>query len=166
MMISRKMANRLNKQIKNEFYSAWLYRAMAYTLESMGLPVFAKWFFIQASEETEHAEKIAKYVLEQDAEVALESIPKPEGDFSTVKKIVQAALDHELLVTKQVNEIMDMAIRENDHATRSFINWFVDEQVEEVASVRELFDMVKHAKEHGQLLMLEGRVWRLVEARK
>ncbi|MFQ6009317.1 MAG: ferritin, partial [Candidatus Zixiibacteriota bacterium] len=134
--------------------------------ESMNLKVFAQWFYLQAKEEQEHAMKIAKYLLDQGAEVKLQALPEPKTSYGSAEEICQAAVDHELLVTKMIHDLVDTARSENDTATQVFLNWFVEEQVEEVASVKELLDMVKLAKTPGQILMLEGRVWRMVEARK
>jgi len=163
MMISQKMADSLNEQVKNEFYSSWLYLAMAYKFESMGLKVFAKWFFRQADEEKEHAMKIAKYILDQGAEVKLTALDKPKTEYASAEEIVGDAVNHEKLVTKMINDLVDLALKENDHATFSFLQWFVNEQVEEVASTTELYDLVKMAPGPGQMYMLEGRVYHLLE---
>ncbi|RME28861.1 MAG: ferritin [Candidatus Zixiibacteriota bacterium] len=163
MMISQAMSDRLNEQVKNEFYSFYLYLAMAYAFEKMNLPIFAKWFFLQADEEREHAMKMAQYILDQGGEVKLAGLPDPKTDYKSAQEIVSDALEHEQLVTRQVGEIADLAIKENDHATRQFIDWFVAEQVEEVKSASELLELVKMADTPGRLLMLEGR---LVHMRK
>ncbi|HWR81765.1 MAG TPA: ferritin [Candidatus Deferrimicrobium sp.] len=166
MMISDKMAARLNEQIKNEFYSYWLYLSMAFSLETMNLRVFGEWFHIQANEEQEHAMKFAKYLIDQGADVKLQALPEPKTKFASVQEICQGAVDHELQITKNINDLMDLARAEKDHATEAFLHWFVGEQVEEVASVKELLEMVKLAQTAGQILMLEGRVYQLVQGRK
>lgn len=163
MMISQKMADRLNEQVKNEFYSAWIYHAMVYSFESMGLPIFAKRFVKQAEEEREHAEKIARYILDQGAEVKLTALAQPKTDYSSAVEIIQAALEHEKLVTRQIHEIAELASAEKDQATHYFIGWFVTEQIEEVASMTELLNMVKLAGTPGQLLQLEGRLYNMME---
>ena len=159
MMISQKMADQLNEQVKNEFFAQWAYLDMAFAFENMGLKIFAKWFFRQADEEKEHAMKIAQYLLDQGAEVLLKSLDKPKNKYSSAEEIVSAAVDHELGVTKNINDLVDLARAENDHATDNFLQWFVQEQVEEVASTTELLDMVKMASGPGQLFMLEGRLY-------
>ncbi len=166
MMISTKMAKALNDQIAAEYGSFYIYAAMAYKLETMNLPVFARWFHLQAAEEREHAEKIAKYILEQGGDVKLQAIDAPKATWKSCLEICEGALEHEKYITKRIHDLMALAHKENDYATASFLNWFVDEQVEEVASTNELVEMVKLAKTPGHLLQLEGRVWRLVEARK
>ncbi|HKK20543.1 MAG TPA: ferritin [candidate division Zixibacteria bacterium] len=165
MMISQKMADAINEQIKNEFYSGWLYTAMAYKFESMGLKVFAKWYYKQAGEEREHAEKFAKYLIDQGAEVMLTAIDKPKTNWKSAEEMTTAAVEHEKVVTTMIHKLVDLARSENDHATFNMLQWFVDEQVEEVASATELMDMVKLATAPGQLLMLEGRLYHMVEAK-
>lgn len=163
MMISKKMAARLNEQVNHEFFNAWTYFSMAYWFENAGLTVFAKFFHKQAEEEQGHGKKIAKYLIDQGAHVRLASLPAPVVDYKTAKQIVEAFVEHEIKTTKMVHEIVDLAIKENDHATRNFIDWKVDEQVEEVASANELLGMVRHAETPGQLMMLEGRVYHMLE---
>lgn len=158
-MISEKMAARLNEQVKNEFYAEWAYLAMAYSFEDMGLKVFAARFFQQATEEREHAMKVAKYLVEQGAAVKLQQLPQPKIDYKSAEEIVAAALEHEKKVTRDFNEIADLAISERDHATGAFCKWFIDEQVEEVSSMSELLTWVKMASSPGQLLMLENRIY-------
>lgn len=163
MMISSKMAARLNKQITHEHHNAWSYTAMGYWFESNGLKVFAKFFHKQAGEEREHAEKIAKYLLDQGAEVVLTALDKPKTSYKSPLEACQEFVRLEVVTTKMVHEIVDMATKERDHATRDFIDWKVSEQVEEVASANELLGMVKLAGTPGQILMLEGRVWQMME---
>jgi ferritin len=160
-MITKNMAEALNRHTTREYYSYWLYRQMAYRLDSMGLKIFAQWFSQQASEEVMHAEKFASYILDQGGEVHLEKLDKPEGDFSTVEKVCNAALEHEKKITAWINELVGVARSANDYATEQFLSWFVSEQVEEEATVTQLRDMVKMAESPGQLLMLEDRIMAL-----
>lgn len=165
MALSKKAIKDINDQIAAELESAHTYKAMAYKLEALGLKVFAKWFHLQAAEEREHAEKFADYLLDRGAEVTLAAIAKPAAKWKSCQDICADALKHEQYITGRINKLMDGANKENDHATQAFLQWFVTEQVEEEASVTELLDMVKMATTAGQLLMLEGRVWRLIEDR-
>jgi len=160
MMISEKMAKRLNEQVRNEYFAKWSYLAMALAFEDMSLKGFAGWFYGQASEEEGHAKKIGKYMLDQGASVKLMALPEPKTDYKSAEEIIQAALNHELMVTEQVHEIARMAEEEGDLATRNFINWKIEEQVEEVSSMTELLEMVKMAQTPGQLLMLQGHLKR------
>ena len=164
-MISDGMAAKLNEQVREEFNSYWIYLAMAYKLEEMNLKVFSKWFHKQADEEKEHAMKFAQYILDQGAEVKLAKLDAPKSDYGSVKDIVKTAVDHEVHITKCINKLVDAARSENDHATESFLGWFVDEQVEEVASTSDLMDMVNMAETPGQIFMLENRLWHMVQNR-
>jgi len=167
MMISDAMAASLNEQIKHEHYSSYLYLSMSYALEQMNYRVFAQWFTLQAEEEDAHALKMARYLIEQGAPVRLEAIDQPPAEFCSVLEIVQAALDHEKLITRRIHDISKQAREGNDPATESFLQWFVTEQVEEVDSVNELLEVVRMAENPAQLLLLEdSRVSRMVSERQ
>ena len=161
MMISEVMAAKLNTQVKEEFNSYWIYLGMSYALYNMNLRGYAKWFEEQAGEEQKHGMKIAKYLVEQGAKVKLGALESPKSEYASVEEIAKGSLDHEIKITKLIHELMDLAGKENDHATASFLSWFVDEQVEEVAIATQLLQLVKLTKEPGQLLMLEGRIFEL-----
>ena len=155
MMISTAMEKKLNSQAAAEFAASHEYLAMACAFEGMGLKIMGRRFFAQAEEEREHALKLVKYVQEVGGSAELGAIPKPSGDHSTPMKILKAALSAELRVTKQVNALMALAEKENDYATRGFLQWFVDEQVEEVSSISELVQLAQMAKD---MLQVEARV--------
>jgi ferritin len=166
MMISQKMVKSLNEQVKNEFFAEWTYLSMAYQFESMNLKIFAKWFFLQAAEEHEHAMKIAKYIVDQGGVVHLQQLPAPKLKWKSALEICDDAVKHEKNVTQMIDKLMEQAKAEKDNATQVFLHWFVKEQVEEVASTTELRDMVALTQSEGQVLMLEGRIWRMVEERE
>lgn len=161
MMISAAMSAKLNTQVKEEFFSYWTYLAMSYKLHEMGFKGYAKWYELQAGEEMGHATKIAKYLVEVGAPVKLGTLDTPKSDYGSVKEIVQTALDHERKITKLINECVDLADKENDHATSNFLAWFVDEQVEEESTALQLLNLVSLATEKIQLLMIEGRIFEL-----
>ncbi len=163
MMISERVATRLNEQVNQEFYNAWTYYAMAYWFENVNLKVFAKFFYKQAEEEQGHARRIAQYLVDQGAVVRLAALPAPKVEYKNVKEVVEDFVSHEVETTKQVHEIVTLAMAENDYATRNFIDWKVAEQVEEVATANELAAMVRLADTPGQLLMLEGRVYQMMQ---
>lgn len=163
MMISKVMNASLNKQIANELGASHKYLAMAYCFDDMGLKVFAKRFGQQADEERGHALKIARFIQDVGGRVVFEALDKPKGDYKSAKEIVQAALDSELTVTKQINELVAQSEKEKDYATRSFLQWFVDEQVEEVSSMTELLKLVAMAGEQF-LFQIEGRLMSMMAA--
>lgn len=165
MMISKKMEKAINDQIAAELESEYIYLAMAYKFEDMNLPIFAKWFYKQAEEEHEHAMKFGKYLIDQGASVEVKAIAAPKAIWKSALDICKAAVEHEKYITKRIHDLVSIAMGEKDYATNSFLNWYVDEQVEEVATTTELMEMVKLADKPGQLLQLEGRVYRMVEAR-
>jgi ferritin len=137
-LISDAVNAKLNEQVKNEFGASHAYLAMSAAFDSMGLKILAARFLEQSEEEREHALKIFKYIQDVGGDVALTTIPEPKAKFETAKDIIKAALDSELTVTQQINNLVALADKEKDYATRSFLNWFVDEQVEEVQSMRDL----------------------------
>lgn len=161
MLISEKMQAKLNEQINNEQYSAHLYLSMATALDSMGLKIFAEFYYRQAKEETEHAMKILKYVVDAGGSVELKGIADPKTKFKDVAEIVQGGLDHEIKITNLIKEIAALAEEEKDYLTRSFISWFLDEQVEEVSTAQDLVDIVRLTPS-GMVLAMESRVARML----
>ena len=150
-MISSKMQKALNAQIGMEFAAAMKYDAMAAHFEAEALPQAAKRFFKQASEEREHAHKFLRYVLDAGGRVQIPEIPAPPHTYKSSEAAAQAALDSELAVTKSINKIMDLAIEEKDHATAAMLQWFVTEQVEEIASAGQFLRLVQRAGEKNIL---------------
>jgi len=155
-MISKKLQNAINKQINKELYSEYLYLSMAAYLESIGLEGFANFFKVQVQEERFHAMKFFDYVNERGGRVMLETIDRPQIEFKSPVEIFEIAYKHEQYVTKLINELMEVAIKENDHAARSFLNWYIDEQVEEEASMDKVLNQLKMIGGKGQgMLMLD-----------
>lgn len=154
MAISDKMAAKLNEQVTNEFYASHLYLAIACLLDGRALKMLSGWFRAQAEEERGHAMKIIGYLSSQGADVKLKGIPEPKADFDEVVDAVAAAHEHEMKVTKQFNELMALAESEKDYASREFIAWFINEQVEEEESTAHLRDIAKLAGKN--LLQLES----------
>ena len=145
MMISDKMNAQINAQITSEFGAAHTYLAMACYFDDLSLPALTAFFEKQSAEEREHAEKFIGYVRDIGGKVTLEGIARPDASWQSPAQAVQAALDSELTVTRQIHALADLAREENDHSTKNFLNWFVAEQVEEVATMTQLTDAVKHA---------------------
>jgi len=162
MMISEKMNKKLNEQITNEFHAAHLYLDFSCAFTDMGLEVFAAWFRHHAEEERVHGMKIFGYLHDVGGHVRLEKIKEPGNRPDSVAGLVQAALDHELKVTRQINDLVALSDEENDYATRSFLQWFVDEQVEEVKTVTDLLNLLKLA-DGKYFLQVEARLARMME---
>ena len=158
-MISGKMAKAINEQINKELYPSYLYLAMSAQAEAMGLKGFASWFKVQAAEENGHAMKFFGYLGEQGARVKLAAIDQPPVEFKSAKAMFEETLQHEKSVTASIHALADLALAEKDHATGSFLRWFVDEQVEEEANAQEIVDWLKLAGDAGNaLLFLDSKL--------
>jgi ferritin len=154
-MISEKLQDAINEQINRELYSGYLYLSMAAYFDSMNLPGFANFMRVQEEEERFHAMKFYDFLNERGGRVVLKKIAQPEVDFDSPVEVFELSLKHEQFVTKSINELMDLAIAENDHATKSFLNWYVDEQVEEEDTMDGIVNKLKliGGKGHGMLMM-------------
>ena len=155
-MLSKRMLKELNNQINAEFWSAYLYLSMTAYFEENNLSGFAKWMNIQYQEETTHANRLFKYVYERGGSVKLQPIDAVKTIWKDEIEIFQDTLDHERKVTALINNLVDIAIEEKDHATNNMLQWFISEQVEEEASVEEILNQLKmlEGNKHG-LLMLD-----------
>ena len=153
MLISSDMNAALNEQIGNEFGASLQYVSIAAYFDNESLPELARHFYRQAAEERDHAMRFVKYVVDAGGRVAIPPIPAPASGFRSAEEAVQLSLDSELRVTRQINGLMDRAIKENDHITGNVLQWFVNEQLEEVSSVETLLRMVQRAGESGLLFV-------------
>ncbi|MEJ5242094.1 MAG: ferritin [Desulfomicrobiaceae bacterium] len=156
-MLSAKIQKAFNEQINAELYSSYLYLAMAAYLHEANLPGFAHWMNIQAQEELFHAMKFYNYVVERGGRVELEVIAKPPVSWDGPLDVLLATQKHEAMVTARINDLMDLVIAEKDHASVSFLRWFVDEQVEEEDSVQTLVQRLKLIGSDGGALYLMDR---------
>ena len=153
-MLSKKMTSALNEQINKEMYSAFLYMAMSSYSDSIGLKGFANWFMVQYHEEMDHAMKIYNYLQDQGEQVKLKAIAEPPSTFESAMDMFHKTLKHEKKVTKSINDLVDLAIAEKDHATQIFLQWFVTEQIEEEANDNEIIDKLKLVGEKGNGLFM------------
>lgn len=155
-MINEKLEKAINEQINAELYSSYLYLSMCAYFSAEGFSGMANWMRIQAQEEVSHANKFFDYVNERGGRVLLKAIDAVPTQWDGAEAVFAAVREHEAHVTSLINKLMDVAIAENDHATKSFLQWFIDEQVEEEASVQEICDNLKLIKGNGHgLLMLD-----------
>ncbi|GAB1409518.1 ferritin [Desulfovibrionales bacterium] len=155
-MLSAQMEKALNDQVNAEMFSAYLYLAMVAYFEEQNLSGFAQWMTAQSQEENFHAMKFFSYIQERGGRVVLGAIEKPQVEWESPLAALEAALAHERYISKRINDLVDLAIAEKDHATNSFLRWFVDEQVEEedhVGGVVQKLRMV--GKEGGGLFMMD-----------
>lgn len=147
-MMSEKMLNALNEQVREELFSAYLYQSMSAFSEFKGLKGMAHWMDMQAKEEMIHARKFYDYILERGGMVKLDAIKAPHNDFGTPLEIFQDALKHEEYITGRINDLVDLATELKDHATFSMLQWFVNEQVEEEATASEMIDKLNLIGDH------------------
>jgi ferritin len=133
-MLSPKIEELLNQQIKNEFYSAYLYLSMAAWLHDFGLNGYAHWFRVQAQEERDHAMIFMNYIIQANGRVHLYAIDEPNFEFKNVEELLDLNLSHEQMVTSLIYNIASTARDEKDFKTEEMIKWFITEQVEEEAN--------------------------------
>ena len=155
-MLSQKMQQALNDQINAEYYSSYLYLAMAAHCEAVNLDGFGNWLRVQAQEEMFHAMKFFDFVLERGGRVELKAIEAPPAQWDSPLAIFEATLKHEQHVTALINKLVDLAIAESDHATGAFLQWFVNEQVEEEANADAVLQQLKLMQDApGGLFMMD-----------
>lgn len=156
-MISKKMEGALNNQINAELYSSYLYMSMAAYFESNGLNGFAQWMKAQAQEEQFHAERFYGFVNECDGRVILKTIDAPPSEWDSPLAVFQNALEHEKKVTRMIGDLVNLSHEEKDYATHNFLQWFVQEQVEEENSVRQVIDELKLIGDGGSGMFMINR---------
>ncbi|MGH7628839.1 MAG: ferritin [Gemmatimonadales bacterium] len=155
-MLSPAMQDAFNDQIRNEFFSAYVYLSMAAWFDDRNLPGMASWMRVQATEEAGHAMKIFDHLLDRNVRVKLRPIAQPPVDFAAPLEAFEQALKHEMAVTASIHSIYAQAVQEKDFASSVFLDWFVKEQVEEErqgALVVEQLKMV--GEDRPGLLMLD-----------
>ena len=159
-MLKEKVLNALNEQINAEQYSSLLYLSMSAYFNDKGLPGFANWMYVQYQEELTHANKFFNYVVERGGKVELKAIDQMPTTWEGVIDVYEKTLEHEQLVTSLIDKLVDVAVDERDHATQSFLRWFVDEQVEEEANVTEILDTLKLINGQGNGIFMLDREMR------
>ncbi len=155
-MLSKPMEEALNSQINAELYSSYLYASMSAHFESTNLKGFANWMRVQAQEEMSHVVKLFDYVHEKGGKVTLTAIDGPPTEWDSPLAVFEAVYAHEQKVTGLINDLVDIAIEERDHATNITLQWFVTEQVEEEASADAVVQKLKLMSDApGGLFMLD-----------
>jgi ferritin len=153
-MISKKMEKAINGQINNEMYSAYLYMSMSGHCQNIGLKGFANWFMVQYHEEMLHAMKMYEFVQNRGGKVALAAIKQPPTEFTSPMDMFQKTYTHEQFITKCINDLVDLARSEKDHASEVFYQWYVTEQVEEENNDTEIIAKLKLINNNSQGLMM------------
>ena len=158
-MINSKVEAALNDQIRKEFYSSYLYLGMAARFNSLNLKGFAKWMKVQAGEETKHGMKIYDFVEERGGKVVLQQINAPPSNPKSPREMFEEASQHEHMVTESIDKLIEVARGEKDNATEVFLQWFVNEQVEEEASTNEISQKLQLIGDSAPtLLMLDAEL--------
>lgn len=162
-MLKEKMLKSMNDQINAEMFSSYLYLSMESYFQSISLRGFATWMRAQAQEEMMHAMKFYDFIHERGDKVTVEAIAKPEITWESPLAAFEAVLAHEQHVTRLINDLVDLAISEKDHATNIFLQWFVTEQVEEEASAGEVVDRLKLIRDNPSgLFMMDAELGKRV----
>ncbi|MBV6880715.1 ferritin [Epilithonimonas ginsengisoli] len=153
-MVSEKIVTLVNEQITKEQYAAQLYLSMSAWFYAQDLEGIGNYFRVQSKEELMHADKMFDYVNDIGGQIILNEVPQPPHEFNNAQEIFEKALDHERLVTKSIFNIVKAANDESDFATTSFLQWFINEQVEEEASASLLVSKIKMVKDNPSALYL------------
>jgi ferritin len=155
VLISPDLNQAFNQQIGHEFGASMQYISIAAHFSARQLKLLAKIFFDQSDEEKQHAMKFVQYLLDTKGELKIPPVPAPVPAFATAEEAVAAALKWEQQVTSQITGLMDLAVKQNDYLAQSFLQWFIDEQLEEVVKMDRLLGVIRQSGERN-LLMVEA----------
>jgi len=163
-MLNEKIQDAFNKQLNMELYSGYIYLSMSAHFGSQNLGGMANWMRIQAHEELMHAMRFYNFINERGGRVILAQVDEPKTDWNSALDAFEDALKHEQLVTSLIHGLVDLAVSEKDHAANNFLQWFVEEQVEEENSVQTVVDKLRLVGDNGvALFMLDGELGRRVQ---
>lgn len=158
-MIGTKMEAAFNEQIKEELASAYLYLSMAAYFHAQNLDGMAHWMHVQAHEEYEHAMKFFNHIIDRGGQVELARLEKPKKVWDSPLSAFEEAYQHEQYVTGRINSLYKLAVSEEDYPALGLLQWFVDEQVEEEASVSKIVEQLKMIGNSGSgLIMLDSQL--------
>lgn len=153
-MLKKSVLDKLNAQLNSELSSAYLYYSMSAYFEHTNLKGFANWMKVQAQEELAHVDRLFNYINDRSARVVLKAVPAPKGEWKSPLDAMEDAYRHECEVSEQINECVSFALKENDHSTNTFLQWFVAEQVEEEAAADEIVQKLKLIGDNSSALYL------------
>jgi ferritin len=151
------MLEAFNEQLQNELESSYLYLAMAAHFNGTALPGFARWMRLQSQEEYAHAMKFFDFIHQRDGRVQLRAIEQPAAVFASPLDVFERALEHERSVTERIHHLFGLAQQERDYASQTFLQWFVDEQVEEEDTARGIVDHLRLAGGNATALLFLDR---------
>jgi ferritin len=156
-MINKRVEEELNKQLNAELYSAYLYLSMSAYCADNNLAGFSHWMRKQFEEEQAHAMKFFQYILDRGGKVELKQINEPPREWKNIIDVFEHVLRHEQHVTSMINDLVNVAMEERDHATVNMLQWYVSEQVEEEATVSDLLDQLRLIEGKGPGLFMLDR---------
>jgi ferritin len=156
-MISKTLQDAINEQINFELFSAYLYLSMSAHFETQNLSGFANWTRVQYQEETGHAMKLYKYVFDRSGAVTLKAIAQPATKFKTPLDIFKEVLKHEQKVTSLINKLYELAVKERDYAAQIFLQWFINEQVEEEKNATDIINILEMIGDSPVSLIMADR---------
>lgn len=148
MLISKELEAAIDAQIGREFGASLQYNNIAAYFDEDDLPNLAAFFYRQANEEHMHAMKFLNYIVDAGGQVRIPAIPASKYDLASAEDAVQLSLDWEQEVTRQINDLMNLAVQQKDHIAQDFLRWFVTEQLEEVSTMERLLSIVRRSKDN------------------
>ncbi|MFO7902665.1 MAG: ferritin [Planctomycetota bacterium] len=158
-MFNARIQEAFNDQLNAELYSAYLYLSMSAYFDSQNLAGMASWMRIQAREELSHAMKFFDFINERDGRVVLRQLDVPKSKWDSALNVFEEALGHEEKVTASINHLVDLALTEKDHASNTFLQWFVTEQIEEESNAKSIVDKLKMVGDNPvALYMVDGQL--------
>lgn len=158
-MFNAKIQEAFNEQLNAELYSSYLYLSMSAYFDSQNLAGMASWMRIQAQEELSHGMKFFDFINERDGRVVLQQIDVPKSEWDSALNAFEEALAHEEKVTASINHLVDLALGEKDHASNTFLQWFVTEQIEEESNAKSIVDKLKMVGDNPvALYMVDGQL--------
>ncbi len=154
--MEKKLEKAMNAQLTNEFYSAYLYLSMAAYFEFEGLTGFSHWMKMQHQEEFLHVRKFFDFINDRGSKIELDAIKKPQSTFTSIEDVFNKTLEHEVGVTKKINDLYALARELNDNSCCVFLQWFINEQVEEEKVTNDVLSRLKYAgNEPAGILMVD-----------
>ncbi len=158
-MIHKELEEAINAQINQELTASYNYLGMSNYFDTQNLDGFSKWMMMQHDEEQVHAMKLLNYLQDRGGAVRLDAIPAPQSNFTTPLEAFEKALDTEVDNTSSINNLYEISLRLNDHATKSHLQWFLDEQVEEEKSMEDIIALLERiGNETAGLLYLNDKL--------
>lgn len=156
-MLKERVLAALNDQLNSEYYSSYLYLSMCAYFEAQGLRGFAHWMRVQSQEEMGHVMRFFNYINDRNGRVLLQSLEAPPAEWASPLAAFEAAYEHECSISRRIHDLARLAAEEGDWATGAFLQWFINEQVEEERSVGEVVQILRRIGEHPPALYLLDR---------